>query len=256
MTNKYYALSVASESALHAAIKAALLDYYGAYADPGNLTGVAFLYDTSPELIFTCTAIADKPLMVDCDDGGRCRWLYGSGYTSGAVLDDPVYFAGSYNTGTPTEAHLSLGAHTLLMTVLLTTIGSRLAVVGQLSNGDYAVLGAIGNSNHTYNAGAIGYNTTDSVNLYPVTFDAGFQSTAGLLYKQDLILSRGATGVELNTDGSIASFQDLQNAAYDSGSNIVEVWGATFVLTMCDMYMASALNVLPTSLLMEYDEVV
>ena len=116
-------------------------------------------------------------------------------------------FLGTSNVGTPTEMHLVLAPHTLLVMQLLSSMYSKMGIIGQLTNGDYAVLGMAGNS--TYAAGTAGYNTTDGTSIYPVTLATGFQSAAGKLYTQALILRNGAVGVELNGDGSIASFQDV-----------------------------------------------
>ena len=252
MANKHYSIRVDDYLNALADIKAALLDYYGAYNDPANPDGVNILYDETYYLIFTCTAIADKPIRVYVNSSERIFINWGSGYTAGDNLDDPVAFLGTDNTGTPSEMHLVLAPHTLLITQLLSTLYSKMGIIGQLTNGDYAVLGMVGQSNNT--VGTAGYNTTDGTQFYPTALDTAFQSSDGKLYTQNLILRGAVSGVELNADGSIASFQDIHNASYVT-DRASAVWGATFVLTYSNMGMDVGVIVLPTCLLMEYEEV-
>ena len=252
MANKHYSIRVDTHLNALADIKAALLDYYGAYNDPANPDGVNILYDEPYYLIFTCTAIADKPIRVNVNSSERIFMNYGSGYTAGDDVDDPVAFLGTYNGGAPTEMHLVLAPHTLLVMQLLSTVYSKMGIIGQLTNGDYAVLGMAGTN--SYMTGTAGYNTTDGTQFYPTALDTAFQSSDGKLYTQNLILRGAVSGVELNADGSIASFQDIHNASYVTDRTSA-VWGATFVLTYSNMYMDVGVAVLRTCLLMEYEEV-
>ena len=254
MANKHYSIRVDDYLNTLADIKAALLDYYGAYDASTNPDGVNILYDETYYLIFTCTAIADKLIRVNVNSSERIFMYYGSGYTAGSNLDDPVAFLGTDNTGTPSEMHLVLAPHTLLITQLLSTVNSKMGIIGQLTNGDYAVLGMVGAGNSAYTVGTAGYNTTDGTQFYPTTLDTAFQSSDGKLYTQNLILRGAVSGVELNADGSIASFQDIHNASYVT-DRASAVWGATFVLTYCNLYMDVGVAVLRTCLLMEYEEV-
>jgi hypothetical protein len=253
VANKRYAVRFDSVANTVADIRAAFLDYYGAYHVDTNPLGVAELYYTSPYWIFTCAAIADKPIRIYIAGVGRLYINTGSGYTSGNDVDGPVAWMGTSTSGAATEFYVVLGPRTALFHVLQSLLLSKVGIIGQLTNGDYAVLGMIGSSTATYNAGALGLNTTDGTPIFPVTWDTGFQSAAGKLYTQPLILRNGVTGVELNGDGSIASFQDLANAAFVTANNAA-VWGATFVLTVSGpLYMDGALPVLRTCLLMEYE---
>ncbi len=249
MSNRYYSIRVDTAANAVADIQAALLAYYGAYDADTNPTGVAVLYSTSPYLIFTCTALADKPIRLYWSSG-PC-FYYGTGYTSGNNVDSPTAFSGTSSLGTVSAAHLVLGPHTLLLNVLQTTQNSRLVLLGQLKNGDYAVLGLNGSATTSYNNNNYGFNTTDGTALWPVGLDNGVQSASGHLYTQKLVLSNGVTGLELNGDGSVASFQDVLVAGYVTSATTLVV-GATFMLTTCKMYMAGARQSLGTSLVMTF----
>lgn len=253
MANSYYSIRVDSAANTLADFKAALLDTYGAYNDPANLTGVRFDYDTSPYLIFRSSAIADAYIRLYWNSNNPV-FSYGDG-VSGNNVTNPVAFGGTSTAGSMTEAHLVLGPHTLLWQSLQSTQISRLVIIGQLTNNDYAVLSCSGSSSSIYTTSHYAYNTTDAARLLPVTLDHGFQGAAGKLYTQRLILAGyGAGGVELNGDGSVAGYQDLYNASHET-SNIGYVWGATFVLSLSKMYMDGAYPVLDTCLLMEFEAV-
>lgn len=249
MGNTYYSIRTDSNANMIADVKAALLDTYGAYDDPSNLTGVRFDYDTDSYLIFRCTAISDQYLRIQSSNR-RALFSYGDG-VSGNDVTNPVRFGGTSSTAAPTRNDLVLGPHTLLY---LSQCGlPTLDLIGQLTNDDYAAMGFIGSSDGYFNGGTIAMNTTDGVRFVPITFDGGFQSSAGKMYTQELILAHtAAAGVELNGDGSIASFQDIMNASYITGSSTA-VWGATFVLTFCVMYQTGTGPFMRTCLLMTYD---
>ena len=83
MANKRYVIRVDDYQNTLADIKAALLDYYGAYDASTNPDGVNILYDATYYLIFTSTAIADKPIRVEVNSCERIFINYGSGYTAG-----------------------------------------------------------------------------------------------------------------------------------------------------------------------------
>jgi hypothetical protein len=252
MANQYYSIRVDSAANTLADFKAALLDYYGAYNDPANLTGVRFDYDSSPYLIFRCSAIADQYIRIYMS-ATHALFSYGDG-VAGNNVTNPVAFGGTSSTGTLSEAHLVLGPQTLLWQTLQSTTNSRIVLLGQLSNNDYAVLACMGNSYASYNSGCAGRNTTDSTDLWPVTLSHGFQSAAGKLYTQSIILKNGVVGMELTGAGAIASFQDIYNVSYSQGNTTVNA-GSTFILTTSGMYMNNALAVFPTSLLMQYEPI-
>jgi hypothetical protein len=261
VANKHYVIRYDARENMHADVKAALLDYYGAYHVTTNPTGVAFLYDTSPYLIFTCTAIADKPIRLYVHGAAICRpfWSYGSGYTTGTNVDNPVTFSGTYETATAglinvSDVHLVLGPHTLLMSCLGgTRLTSLLVLIGQLSNNDYVALAAMGTSSATYRAGVMAYNMTDAAQVWPIALTDKFQSAGGKLYSCPLILRNGAYVAEANGDGSPASFQDLANVSHVTSSTGA-VWGTTYTLSHSRLYMEGGVTaVLPTCLLMEYE---
>lgn len=251
MGNKYFSIRTTSAADCLADVKAALEAVYGLYNVDTNPTGVVYDYDVPPYLIFRCTAIADKRIRLYIATDNPL-WGFGD-EVSGNTLTNLIPFGGSSSTGGWTEAHMVLGPHTLLWMNLESTLYSRLVMIGQLTNDDYAVLGMVGNSNTSYNVSCAGWNTTDGVSLWPVAMESGFQSAAGKLYTQALVLKHGVTGLELNGDGSIASFQDIVNASYSTTATVA-VWGATFVLTVGSLYMDSGWGpALRTCLLMSYD---
>lgn len=257
MANKRYAIRVDSAANVLTDFKAALVDYYGAYNDPANLSGVRFDYDTSPYVIFRCSAIADAYIrlrwqsnnpMFSCGDG-----------VNGNDVTNPIVFGGTQALGSTSVANMVLGPHTLLWHNLQGSLTSRIVLVGQLTNADYAVMACAGINTASYTVSHFGYNTTDGVYLWPVTLSSPFGSAAGKLYTQPLILRQGAaglSGLELTGVGAVATFQDVLNVSHAPG-NATPTWGATFVLTTSGMYMniGEHLPVLPTGLLMEHPAV-
>lgn len=235
MANSYYSIRIDTAAHSHEDTKAALLDYYGAWADPSNLGGVIFDYDTSPYLIFRVAGLSSK--MIRVYHYVAPRWSYGDAVTGNDVTN-AVNFCGTRADGAISVNHLVLGPNTLLSCALLTSVVSRVAIIGKLSNDDFAVLCSVGNTNATYRQGATGYNVTDAVELHESSFSEAFDSTAGKLYTQKLILYNYVNGdVELEGGGDPASFIDIRNISYQPGVNAVTI-GPTFIITPSMLYHA------------------
>jgi hypothetical protein len=251
MANSYYSIRIDSAANTLTDFKTALTAKYGAYHVDTNPTGVTYVYDTSPYLIFTCTALSDKHIRLYV--ASSHLWSYGTGYTSGNNVDGPVTFGGTYNGSSATAVHLIAGTNVFFVNMLQGNINSKIVVIGKLTNNDYGVLGLIGSSSATYNANTYGMNTTDGTKLYPVALDTAFQSAAGKLYKQRLILRNGAVGTEFDGDGSIASFSDIYNVSFVNGASTITV-GATYLISTSSMYFndGSPVSCLGTSIIAEF----
>jgi hypothetical protein len=249
MTNKYYSIGVTTPIAN---IDAALIDKYGTYNVSTNPTGALIHYSAAAGMVFSCTRLSNKVIKV-LWSASCLLHSYGDAWTSGTTITNEVVFNSTNTTGSSTEIHLVLGDYTYLVALLQGTHISRLSLVGKMTNDDYGVLGLDGSSSTTYNTGCIGRNTTDNTAMRPSCWEMPFTAADGKLYKQvPALYVHGGIGLELNSDGSFAFFQDVYNASYNNTASTL-VLGATFLLTTGNMYMDGATLHLRTCLLMEFE---
>lgn len=235
MANSYYSINLATALA---DIKSALDAKYT----------VTTHYISTTDFVFSCAALSNKVIKLTLNSS-RLLAYYGDDYTSGATITNQVQFSGIY-TGSITEIHLVLGGDTFLLCAYQgTTVKGVLIVIGKLSNGDYAAGGAVGSASNSYNGGCQWVNTTDGVALFPSAFSAAFGSASGKLYSQPLILARADGGVELNGDGSFASFQDISNASASPGDSTT-VLGTGYLLSPAPVYHNG--TAIPTCILATY----
>jgi hypothetical protein len=251
MTNKYYSIGTTTPIAN---INAALLDKYGAYDAGSNPDGVLVHALSTTDIIFSCARLSNKVIKVNLS-ASNIRHYYGDAYVSGTTITNEVAFTGTSTTGTNSAAHLVLGDYTYLMQILLSTQLSKLAIIGKMTNSDYGVLGLNGSSSVTYNSSCIGKNTSTDAIMRPSTWGNPFTGADGKLYRQiPAMYAHGSIGVQVNSDGSFAFFQDVFNASHNNAASAI-VLGSTFLLTTGNMYMDSASLHLRTCLLMEFEAV-
>jgi hypothetical protein len=249
MTNKYYSIGVATPIAN---IDAALIDKYGAYHETTNPTGALIHYSAAAGMVFSCSRLSNKVIKV-LWSASCLLHSYGDAWTSGTTITNEIAFTSTSTVGTSSEIHLILGDYTYLVNLLQGTQISRLALIGKMTNDDYGVLGLSGVNNSTYYANCIGRNTTTGAAMRPSTWDIPFTGADGKLYRQrPAMYAHGGIGVQVNSDGSFAFFQDVYNASYSNAANIL-VLGATFLLTTGNMYMDGGALHLRTCLLMEFE---
>src|SRR5690606_24630419 len=152
-------------------------------------------------LIFSCPSISNKIIKIDY--ASNIKVYYGDEWLSTTNITNQVQFVNGM--GSAIEMHLICGDDFILLTTLITGHTS-ICLVGKLTNGNYIAIGLIAASGTSYNSTCIGKNTTNGVNIYPISFSEGFVSKSGKLYKQPLIFG-GTNGTEENTDGSLATIQ-------------------------------------------------
>jgi hypothetical protein len=233
MANSYHSINPATALA---DIKSALDAKYS----------VTTHYIDSEYFIFSCSALSNKVIKLRFSSS-RLLAYYGDAYTSGTTITNQIQFGG-YNNGAATDINLVLGDETFLLCAYQgINVKGILIVIGKLSNGKYALGGAAGGSG--YSSDFRWANTTDGVALYPSVFSVAFGSASGKLYAQPIILSRADGAVELNGDGSLASFQDISNASAAPGDSTM-VLGAGYLLSPAPVYHNG--NQIPTSILATY----
>lgn len=238
MANTYYSISI-SDAIVQ--LKTALISKYGA--------GVTVHFQDTTNLVLSCSAISNKVLKFTYITS-RLLAYYGDAWTSGATITNPIQWGG-YNSSTTTYINLILGDNTLIISFNQgTTINCGLFLIGKLTNDKYAVLGMFGTSTFAYLTNCLGRNITDTIDFHPVTFSGPFASSSGKLYKQPVILQRSDGKVEINGDGSIASFRDVFNCSH-ALPNTTDMVGTNFLITPASMYMVNG-KMLYTSLLAEY----
>jgi hypothetical protein len=249
MTNKYYSIGVTTPIAN---IEAALIDKYGTYNVSTNPTGALIHYSAAAGMVFSCSLLSNKVIKVLWSSSNLMH-SYGDAWTSGTTITNEVTFGGTSTAGTASAVHLILGDYTYFMNYLGSTINSRVILIGKMTNDDYGALCLIGSATSTYYVSALGRNTTDNTAMRPSCWENPFTAADGKLYRQrPALYTYGGVGVELNSDGSLAFFQDVYNASYN---NVVTtlVLGATFLLSTGNMYMDGGTLHLRTCLLMEFE---
>lgn len=221
MSNSYHSINLAT----------ALADIKSALDAKHSVTTHVI---STTNFIFSCSALSNKVIKLTFSSS-RIEVYYGDAYTSGTTITNQVQFSGM-SSGTATEINLVLGDETFLLCAYQgTAIRGILIVIGKLSNGKYALGGGVGGSSTSYNGNCRWVNTTDGVGLFPSVFSAAFGSASGKLYSQPLILARADGAVELNGDGSLASFQDISNASAAPGDSMT-VLGTGYLLSPAPVY--------------------
>lgn len=234
MANAYYSIGT---STTIADIKSALQTQYGS----GNVT---IYYETSSYLIFFCSTIADKVIKIYVS--GTPRFYYGDAYSSGTALTNEVAFAG-YST-TATAIHLVLGDSFFYMCWLGSYSG--IAVIGKLTNDSYICLGL--NSASATASNSKGRDTTNSLDIVPITIGGGFVNSSGKLYKQPVIFVKADGSVEEQTDGNIAGISGLYSISYYTGGGSVLVKNDSYLISPCDLYMSDVKKYLQTGFFAEW----
>lgn len=236
---KYYSLGTTFDN-----IRLGLLDYYGTYDAVSNPTGVDVKESSSTLLIFGCSAISDK--LIKITGMSDLFGYYGDVYSGSGVITNQICFTALTAYGSTTAAHMVCADNTMLINNLVdsTSVDSKLMVIGKLTNGAYAVLGLIGDSN--YVTGALGYLTADQTTFRLSGLESAFNVGAKRLKMPfALITSAGA----LNTGSDLITFADLYSVSAQLGSTVCSR-GTGYFMTTSGMYNNDSMLV-RNSMLME-----
>ncbi len=229
------------------AVGTALTAYYGAYHADDNPTGVTIHSSAGTTLIFSCTAISDKVIKLT-HDSNDLRAYYGTAY-SGGDITGAVEWGGSNTTGGSTKLHLVLTDKTLVLNAIVSTINSRLYLIGKLNNGAYAVAGMIGHSSTTYNSGAFAYLTATQSQIFLFGLALNVKSESGLVYKTPLVVYTTAGGVPYTGDDPV-QFQDVSSCSRSLGAAVCYK-GDGYFITTSNMYFNNAASAIECGLLVE-----
>lgn len=227
MANTYYSITPETSTVTIAEIAAALQDKYGA--------GVTIHYTNADNVIFSCPAVSDKVIRLYSNYGLNC--YYGDAWTSGTTITNSVKICGYSVSSSNISLNMVLGPNTIFFSAIrspISTGGGTVLIIGKLSNDDFAILSALGNTSSYYSS-YLSYNTTKSLSLYPKGFQTDFAMADGKLYKQPIILKRADGSVEQNADGTIASFIDVFTVSYQVGLT-AEVVAANYVMSASPLW--------------------
>lgn len=210
---KYYAVNSMAD------IKNGLLDYYGA--------GITIHTDSASLLIFSCPAIADKVIKFT----GYADMIasYGDAYNGGDITN-PVIFGASTTGGSTTAGFMVCGGNTLLLNFLVSSVVSRLWLIGKLDNDQYAVVGMTGHV--SYSANAIGKITTTNTDFYLLGMSNDYNVGSKIAISRLLLIT--STGA-LFSDTGIISFNDVFSSSKQLGPGIVNK-GTGYFMSTSGMY--------------------
>lgn len=213
-------------------IRLALLDYYGAYDASTNPTGVDIKEYSVTLLIFTCTAISDKVIKFTYASSDLFA-LYGDAYSGSGVITNEVSFAGTTTAGATSASHMVCADNTLLINAFVTSLNSKLIVVGKLTDDSYAVLGLVGYS--SYGPGFSGFLTASNTQFWVYGLEGSFSVGAKRL-KMPLVLvtEQGA----VNNGSNLVTFRDLYSVSNALGFATVYK-GTGYFVTTSAMYAAN-----------------
>jgi hypothetical protein len=221
-------------------INAALQDYYGA--------GVTIHSSSSTVLIFSCAAISDKVIKLTMTSS-RLYAYYGDSYDSGAGdITNPVNFGGTYNSSSVSKAHVILGDTSLFINCLWGTINSKIVIVGQLSDGTFAVAGMAGNSIAPYCADCFAYRTAGQAGFTLLSNLPDAPTEAGKIFKVPLYIIQ-AGGVPV-VGGVPVSFKGISACTRRLGSSTL-FKGSGYFISTSGMYFDNAVSASANSLLIE-----
>lgn len=241
MVNTYHSINPTTNTML--AIKNALEVKYGA--------GVTIHFQDATNLIFTCAALSNKVQRLLYNAGSRIIFYYGDAWTSGTTITNQVKWAG-YDAGACIFIDMVLGANLMMLCSNQgTSVLSTLFLIGKLTNDKFSFFSACGGNSAGYYSVYLSKNTTDNIDLFPVCFSDAFASGLGKLFKQPLILQRSDGTVELNTDGTIASFKDVYNCSHALANN-VDLVGPNYLMSSAGLYTGVAGKRLWTSMIAEF----
>ena len=255
MAGTYYSIGVVTPIAN---IATALLDKYGAFADPANLNGYNELLKTAEYLIFTCAAINDKYI--------RIRWnsstiehQWGTGWAGGAAttITAAIDF-GTVYTSISANTRIDLVLHP--NTYFLTTeggsrSGQRAVIIGELSNGEYGVAGASG-PQIQYSVSTGVYNTTQSKECITQGFMSNLYTSTDKIYKQSIIMVEWPVCRLMVDDmGDPIVFLNVYNMAHNFLLNTI-VKGTTFLMSCGGLAMSRVANFVSATAWMSEHEAV
>ncbi len=238
MANSYYSISVTNTTI--AEIKNALESKYGA--------GIIVHFQDSNNIIFSCTALSNKVQRIYYSYN-RLFFYYGDAWTSGATITNQNPWAG-YNHGACEYIDMILGDNTFFICANQgSALKGILIIMGKLTNDKYALFSAVAST--YYASSYLAKNTIDNVDLFPICFSEGFAAANGKLYKQPLILQRLDGKVEINNDGSIASFRDIYNCSH-ALPNTDSLVGTNYLMSAANIYTGPGMKQLYTSMIAEF----
>lgn len=192
-------------------IRAAIEDYYGAgvvlYADSYN---VVFRVDALSERVFKLISSTNE-------------LQYGTGWTSGATIQNPLRIAQFYTSGNTVD--LILGDDYLLLDMTGGSSYRYIVGIGMLSNGQSVAFGWSGSHGYVFP-----YNLTDGQRISVMTPQQAFMNPSGKVYKAPLVfIDRSDHKLIVNANGTPATINGIWGSTYPYLSN--PLIGADYMLT-------------------------
>ena len=129
---------------------------------------------------------------------------------------------------------------------------SQLALIGQLTNNNYIVLGMI-NISGFYTDKCRGRDTTQNIDIRPIVFNQPFKSNTQKLYKQPIIF-KTIDGLEEESEGMPATINNIWNVSFHNGGTKILKTDEYFISNN-DMYFnwnGGRVQILETALLCEF----
>lgn len=238
--NKYYALD--SVNTIES-LQSALTDKYG--------SNFYVYYNDDSNLIFECNNINNKVIRVQIYNNGFGMY-YGDSWSSRTTITNSIQFLDAYTSGT--AKRLVLGDNFMLYCGLGidSANASQLALIGQLTNNNYIVLGMI-NISGSYTDECRGRDTTQNIDIRPIVFNQPFKSNTQKLYKQPIIF-KTIDGLEEESEGMPATINNIWNVSFHNGGTKILKTDEYFISNN-DMYFnwnGGRVQILETALLCEF----
>lgn len=203
MSNIYTA--IATSGTTISEIKAALTAKYS--------TNITFHYESTTDLIFSCSLISNKVIRINVNTSNQVMGYYGDSWTSGTTIVNSVQFYG-YNQGSPLNFNLICGDSFILFSIISSSSNTGVLIVGKLTNGNCIAFGVINYNNYSNNSYI--KDTTLGQDVRVMTWDRGFTSSTGKLYKQPLVFQLESGVIEENSDGTFATIEGIYNISYET----------------------------------------
>ena len=233
MAGTYYDIGVVTPIAN---IAAALTDKYGVYNDPANLNGYREHDNSAEYLLFECAAIAGNRFI-------RLRWhsetlehQWGTGRSAENTLTSPIEFCGAYTVGS-SFTRLDLVLHDdsyFICSEGGSRAGARVAIIGELSNGEYGIFGANTSSvGHSYSGSNYHiYNITTNTMLdAPNFFNGDMYTSADKIMQQNIALvDCGTRRILLDGMEDPIVFNNIVNVGHNASLDTI-VLGTNFLIS-------------------------